>query len=287
MEQSEIINKIKKLAANIRRDIVLMIGGEGQTGHLGGSCSSADIVASLYGHKMRFDPKNPRWEDRDKFIYSKGHAAIAQYAAMAETGYFPTDELLTVKELGSRLQGHPDKLKTPGIEAGTGSLGQGLSIANGMAMAMGLDKTGGTVYCIIGDGELNEGQIWEAAMAAPKFGLDNIVAVVDVNKLMATGFCDEVFPVGDLPEKWRSFGWEVIEIDGHDMEQIFDALDKAREQRGPCVIIADTVKGKGFTFAEGIPAFHNGMLTPQQYDEAIAAMDREIAALEAERRDAK
>ena len=275
MNQTQILSA-KILAARIRRDVVMMIGCKGQTGHLGGSCSSADIVAALYGVKMRHDPKNPDWPERDKFIYSKGHAAIAQYAAMAETGYFPVDELLSVKKLGSRLQGHPDRLRTPGIEAGTGSLGQGLSIANGMALAMRLDNISGKVYCVIGDGELNEGQIWEAAMAAAAFRLDNIVAIIDWNKLQATGSCDDVLPVKDLCGKWSSFGWDTIEIDGHDMEQIFDAIDKTSCQTKPTAIIAATVKGKGIAFAEGIPAFHNGMLTPEQYTAALAQLDSEL-----------
>ena len=272
----------KILAAKIRLDIVKMIGCDGQTGHLGGSCSSADILAALYGEKMRFDPKNPDWPGRDKFIYSKGHAAIAQYAAMAEVGYFPVEELMTLKVLGSRLQGHPDRTKLPGIEAGTGSLGQGLSIANGMALAMRLDKIDRKVYCVVGDGELNEGQIWEAAMAASRFKLGNIIAIIDHNKLQATGAIEDIFPYGPLAEKWRAFGWHTIEIDGHDMEQIFDAIDSAALQNCPVAIIANTIKGKGFPFAEGVPSFHNGMMTPDQYHEAVSIMQNQISKLESE-----
>jgi len=281
MEQSEIINKIKKLAANIRRDIVLMIGGEGQTGHLGGSCSSADIVASLYGHKMRFDPKNPRWEDRDKFIYSKGHAAIVQYAAMAEVGFFPVAELITAKQLGSRLQGHPDRIKTPGVEAGTGSLGQGLSIANGLALAMKLDRKDRKVYCVMGDGEMAEGQIWEAAMTAAHYRLDNIVGIVDRNRLQATGFIEERFNINPLAEKWDAFGWHVIEIDGHDIAAILSALNTADTVKGkPAVIIADTIKGRGISFAENSAGFHNAALTSEQYEAALAEIDSMIAVLD-------
>ena len=284
MQNSDII-KAKHLAAKIRLNIIKMIGCDGQTGHLGGSCSSADIIAALYGAKLRHDPKNPSWPNRDKFIYSKGHAAIAQYAAMAETGYFSAEELMTLKKLGSRLQGHPDKLRLPGIEVGTGSLGQGLSMATGMALAMRLDKLDGKVYCVIGDGELNEGQIWEAVMAASNFKLDNLIAIVDQNKLQATGPCSDVFSIGPLPEKWRAFGWTVIEIDGHNMTQIFDALDNARTQDRPVVIIASTVKGKGFPFAENVPGFHNGMMSPEQYAEAVALMEKEITRLESEAKD--
>lgn len=280
MRDEKTINKIRLLAAKIRRDVVQMIGSKGQTGHLGGSCSSADFVAALYGSKMRYDPKNPELETRDKFIYSKGHAAIAQYAAMAESGYFPTEELLTVKSLGSRLQGHPDRTKTPGIEAGTGSLGQGLSVANGLALAMRLDKKDNRVYCVMGDGEMAEGQIWEAAMAASAHKIDNITGVVDRNRLQATGAVKDRFDSGSLPEKWRSFGWHVIEIDGHDIVQILDAFDEAETVKGkPTVIIAETVKGKGISFAENVVSFHNSALTKEQFETALNELEAQIASL--------
>jgi len=281
MDKGTDIQRARLLAAKIRRDIVKIIDCKGQTGHFGGSCSSADLVAALYAGKMRFKADDPAWPERDKFIYSKGHAAIAQYAAMAETGYFPVQELSTLKRLGTRLQGHPDRTKIPGIEAGTGSLGQGLSIASGMALAMRLDgHHSGRVFCIIGDGELNEGQVWEAAMSGGNFHLDNLIAIVDKNELQATGACTQRFNIDPLPDKWRSFGWHVIEINGHDMAQIFIALDEARAHEGnPCVIIAGTVKGKGFPFAEGVAGFHNGLLTSEQYDEALAIIEKEIDAL--------
>lgn len=273
--------KIRRLANRIRRDVVEMIGGEGQVGHLGGSCSSADIVAALYGHRLRFDPKNPSWEDRDKFIYSKGHAAIAQYAAMAETGYFDRAELFTLKQLGTRLQGHPDRTKIPGIEAGTGSLGQGLSVACGMALAMRLDGKGASrVYCIVGDGELAEGQIWEAAMSASNFKLDNLIAIVDRNGLQATGPVADRFDTNPHKEKWEAFGWRAIAIDGHDIEQILSALEEADVPCGkPTVILADTVKGKGVSFAENVVSFHNGALTMEQYAQALEELDAAWAAM--------
>jgi transketolase len=272
------IKSIKKMAAQIRKDVVLMIGGEGRVGHLGGSCSSADIVATLYLHKMKHKPQDPGWQDRDKFLMSKGHACIAQYAVMAEMGYFPKEHLVTLKALGSILQGHPDINKTPGIEANTGSLGQGLSIANGMALSMRLDKKEGKVYCIIGDGELAEGQIWEAAMAATNYKIDNIVAIVDQNMLQATGAIKDRFDTNPIPIKWESFGWHVIQIDGHDIPQIIAALDEADTIKGqPTVIIARTVKGKGISFAENVVAFHNGALTKSQYEQALQETDREIA----------
>jgi len=273
--------KIKLLADKIRRDIVQMIGCNGQVGHLGGSCSSAEIVASLYGGVLRFKPDDPEWEERDKFIYSKGHAAIAQYAAMAEVGYFRREELWKVKELGSMLQGHPDRLRTPGIEAGTGSLGQGLSIAVGMALAMKLDRRhDSSVYCVMGDGEMAEGQIWEAVMAAVNFKLDNLIGIIDRNAMQATGFIKDRFNTNPLAEKWAGFGWFVMEIDGHDVNAILDALDKAKSEHGkPSVIIANTVKGKGIDFAENQAAFHNGALTKEQYNAAISQLDNRIAEL--------
>lgn len=256
---------LERKALQLREDIIDMIG-VGKVGHLGGSCSCADIVAVLYFHKMNIDSKNPEYEYRDRFLLSKGHAALVQYAALAELGFFPKEELKNVKKLGGMLQGHPDKTKTPGIEANTGSLGQGLSIANGMALGLKLDGKKNKVYVIIGDGELGEGQIWEAAMAAAYYKLDNVVAIVDRNKLQATGAVVERFNTNPIDEKWKAFGWNVLVIDGHDIEQIADALDKADEVKGkPTVIIAETVKGKGISFAENTAAFHNGALTQEQY----------------------
>ncbi len=269
------------LAARMRRDVVQMIGGEGQVGHLGGSCSLADIVATLYGHVLRHDPKNPAWDGRDKFILSKGHAALVQYAALAETGYFPHDEILTVKSLGSKLQGHPDRLKTPGIEAGTGSLGQGLSIGLGMALAMRLDHKDNKVYCMLGDGEIAEGQVWEAAMGAVSFKADNLVAVVDRNCLQATGKVRDRFNTNPLSAKWAGFGWNVIEINGHDIPQIISAFKEADSVKGmPSVIIASTVKGKGISFAENVVEFHNGALTKEQYLQVLKDMDAQIRTME-------
>ena len=288
MVDQETIRRIEKLAVHIRRGIVEMIGGEGRVGHLGGSCSSADIVAALYGYRMKYDAKNPQWEGRDKFIYSKGHAAIAQYAAMAEVGYFPVEELLTCKKLGSRLQGHPDRCKTPGVEAGTGSLGQGLSIANGMALAMRLDHKDNKVYCIMGDGEMDEGQIWEAAMAAANFRIDNIVGIVDQNRLQATGPCAERFKTDPLPEKWKSFGWHVVEIDGHSIPQILSAMEEADTVKGkPTVIIAHTVKGKGIPFAENVVGFHNGGMTKEQYELALKELNEREKALDEKKGDVR
>ena len=279
MMNEEIIRKIHYLAESLRRDIVEMIGCDGGPGHLGGSCSCADIVAALYGHRLKYDPHNPGWEGRDKLLFSKGHAILAQYAAMAEVGYFDRAELHTVKRLGSRLQGHPDMLKLPGIEAGTGSLGQGLSIACGMALAMRLDgRTNNKVFCIMGDGELAEGQIWEAAMAATHYRLDNLVGIVDCNGLQATGAVKDVLNSAPLNAKWAAFGWHVLEINGHDVGSILRAFGVADAVKGrPAVILARTIKSKGVSFAENRVEFHNGGLTKAQYEQALDEIGQRLA----------
>ncbi len=265
----ELIEDLNRKARRLRKDVVISMG-VGVAGHIGGSNSAADIVAALYFYKMKHDPKNPKMADRDRFLLSKGHIAILQYAALAEAGYFPVEDLKETKKIGSYLQGHPDVLKTPGIEAGTGSLGQGLSIGLGMALGMRLDKIDRKVYVLVGDGEIAEGQIWEAAMAASSFKADNLVAIVDHNKLQANGMIKDRFDSMPLIPKWDSFGWKIIEIDGHKMEEILAALDEADKVKGkPTVIIAHTVKGKGVTFAENVVSYHNGTLTEETYAQAI------------------
>jgi len=266
------IEKLEHLARIVRLDIVQMIG-VGQRGHLGGSCSIADVVTALYFSKMRHDPKNPSWPDRDRFLLSKGHAALVQYAALAECGYFPKGELKHAKRLGSMLQGHPDIKSTPGVEANTGSLGQGLSIACGMAAGLRIDGRASRVYCVIGDGELAEGQIWEAAMAAAAFKLDNLAAILDCNGLQAMGQVVQRFNTNPVPEKWRAFGWHVLEIDGHKMSEIVRAFDDLDGVRGkPKMIIAHTVKGAGIPFAENRVEFHNGLMDAGQFETACALL---------------
>lgn len=268
----ELVNRLKKIAKQLRRDIVTCVG-VGVAGHIGGSNSSADIVTALYFYKMRHDPSNPQMKDRDRFLLSKGHVGILQYSALAESGYFPVEDLKHVKELGFHLQGHPDVIKTPGIEAGTGSLGQGLSIGLGMALGQKMDDLDSKTYVLIGDGEIAEGQIWEAAMAASAFHADNLVAIVDRNRLQANGKVKERFDSGDIIAKFLSFGWNVIEIDGHNMEEILGALDRADEVKGvPTVIVANTVKGKGLSFAENQVSYHNGTFTEETYREAMAEL---------------
>ncbi len=263
---------IRARANTIRRHIINMIHAAG-SGHPGGSLSAADIVTTLYFREMRLDPEHPDWSDRDRFVLSKGHAAPVLYAALAERGYFPVEDLMTLRKLGSPLQGHPDMKKLPGVEMSTGSLGQGLSAANGMALAAKLDGRDYRVYVLLGDGELQEGQVWEAAMAAAHYGLDNLTAFVDFNGLQIDGPVTEVMSPLPLSEKWRAFGWEVIEIDGHDVEQIIEAVAKAKNVKGkPTVIIAETVKGKGVSFMEAQVDWHGTAPKDDQKEQAIAEL---------------
>jgi transketolase len=267
---SAIISELEKKSNALRFNIIKMIG-VGQKGHLGGSFSLAEIVSVLYFYKMKHDSKNPLWEDRDRFLLSKGHAALVQYAALAEAGYFPMEEIEKVKCLGAMLQGHPDMQTTPGIEANTGSLGQGLSLACGMAAGLRLDGKKNRVYCIVGDGEIAEGQIWEAAMTASFYKLDNLTAILDKNNLQATGAIKERYDTNPLAEKWKAFGWYVTEMDGHNIKEIIDVLNSVDNIQGqPKMIIAHTIKGKGLPFAENNVAFHNGELTQEQYEKACA-----------------
>lgn len=277
---ARVIQKLEIKAAILRHHIIRMVG-VGKTGHIGGSCSAADVVAALYFSELQIDPFNPKMPGRDRFLLSKGHAALVQYAALAERGFFPAEELERVKTLGSILQGHPDLTKTPGVEANTGSLGQGLSIANGMALAARLDGLDSWFYVLLGDGEVNEGQVWEAAMFAAFRRLDHVIAILDKNGLQAMGPVRERLNTDPLADKWRSFGWDVQQIDGHHIGQILAALRAARHADGrPHIIIAETVKGKGVAFAENNPAFHNGMMTEEQYQQALQALEQRISEIE-------
>lgn len=265
----ELIRNLRERATEMRKDIVTMVGAA-QSGHPGGSLSSADIVAALYFNVMRHDPKNPSMPDRDRFVLSKGHASPVLYAALAEAGYYPKEEITTFRKINSRLQGHPDKKKLPGVEFSTGSLGQGLSGACGMALAGKLDKKDYRVFCLIGDGESQEGQIWEAAMAASHYHLDNLVAITDFNGLQIDGPNAEVMTVTPLPDKWRAFGWNVIEIDGHDFPQILDALSPEKKVAGkPTMIIAQTVKGKCVSFMENVYGWHGKAPSEEQLKQAL------------------
>ncbi len=265
----ELIGKMNNIARDIRRD-VLMMTTKAKSGHPGGSLSAADIITALYFHHLRHDPKNPKWKDRDRFILSKGHVCPALYAALARCGYFPRETLWTLRQVGSILQGHPDMTKTPGVETSTGSLGQGLSIGVGMALAARLDKKDYRVYVLLGDGETDEGQVWEAAMSAAHYKLDNLTAIVDYNGLQLDGFVKDIMSIDPVVEKWRSFGWHTIEINGHNMREILDALDMAeRIKFKPTVIVAHTIKGKGVSFMENQVKYHGTALTEEELKKAL------------------
>ena len=250
------IANLEETARNLRVSIVRTLH-KSQSCHTGGSLSAIDMITALYFHKMRHNPENPQWKERDRFVLSKGHAAPAQYVTLAEAGYFPKEDLMMLRRLGSHLQGHPDSKGTPGVEVCTGSLGQGLSMANGMALGLRLDGSGSRVYALLGDGELQEGQVWEAAMAAAHYRLDNLCALIDVNGLQIDGEVAKVMNVAPVADKFRSFGWHAIEIDGHDMAAILSALDKAEDIKGkPVAIVAATVKGKGVSIFEHKASYH-------------------------------
>ena len=252
----EKIRELKDRARRMRIDILKMLHGCG-SGHTGGSLSSTDIMAALYFYKMKYDPKRPDWAARDHFILSKGHAAPVLYATLAHAGFLETAELCTLRKMGSRLQGHPDSKYLPGVEISTGSLGQGLSVACGIALARKLDKAPNRIYALLGDGELQEGQIWEAAMTAAHYKLDNLCALIDNNGLQIDGPVAKVMGVEPITDKWRAFGWDVQDIDGHDMAQLVAALDKAETVKGrPTAIVCRTIKGKGSICFEGKVEFH-------------------------------
>ncbi|MBS6798723.1 MAG: transketolase [Firmicutes bacterium] len=269
------LKKYEKIASKIRTDVINEVHSAG-SGHPGGSLSAADIVTALYFKEMNIDPKKPDMKGRDKFILSKGHAAPVQYAALAEKGYFPKEELLTLRKLGSRLQGHPNRDKLPGIEMSTGSLGQGFAVCIGMALAGKMDRDPGRIYVLLGDGELQEGIVWEAAMAAGHYKLDNLCAIVDWNGLQIDGRNDDVMTVTPIDDKFRAFGFNVIVIDGHDFSQIFSALDQARECKGkPTAIIAKTHKGHGVSFMEDQAGWHGKAPDDQQAQQAVRELGGE------------
>jgi transketolase len=267
------ILELERRARTIRKHVLIMINEAG-SGHPGGSLSYADIMTALYFKVLDHRPSEPQWEDRDRLVLSKGHAAPVLYAALAESGYFPVDELKTLRKLGSRLQGHPSRSKTPGVEMSTGSLGQGLSVANGMALAAKLDGRRTRIFCLCGDGEMESGQVWEAAMLASHFRLDNVTAFVDKNGLQIDGSTEKVMCSDPLEEKWRAFGWNVISINGHNMMEIITACERARQVRGkPTMIIATTVKGKGVSFMEGSLEFHGKAPDAEQLQKALEELE--------------
>lgn len=265
--------ELKKIAREIRKDVLKMLAEAG-SGHTSGSLSCVDIIVALYFYKLQHDPKNVKWADRDRFILSKGHTCPSLYAVLSRRGFFPGAELINLRKRGSILQGHASLL-TPGCEASTGSLGQGLSIANGIALAARLDRREYRVYCLIGDGEQDEGQIWEAAMTSAHYKIDNLCLVVDYNRQQIDGWTSDVMNLEPIKDKWAAFGWNVIEIDGHDFKQLMDAYDKAELVKGkPSVIIAHTVKGKGVSFIEkDSVAYHGTAIKKADLDKAIKEIE--------------
>jgi transketolase len=267
------INRLEGIALKIRREVVQTISESG-VGHPGGSLSAVDILTTLYFHVMHLDPQNPGDEERDRFILSKGHAASTLYATMAERGYFSSELLKTFGRINSQLQVHPDMHLLPGIEASTGALAQGLSIALGIALAARLDHRAFRVYCMIGDGECQEGQVWEAAEAAAHHKVDNLTVILDYNGVQLMGPLQEIMSMEPMVEKWRAFNWEVLEIDGHNVRQITEAFKKAKSIKGkPCIIVAHTVKGKGVSYMEGQSSWHGKPPDKDQLAQAMKELD--------------
>ena len=265
--------KLEKIANRLRVKVVKMIGKSG-FGHAGGSMSIAEILTTLYFYELRIDPENPDWEERDRFVLSKGHAAPVFYAVLSERGFIPEDVLLSIHHPESPLQCHPDMRLCPGVEISTGALGQGLSVAVGMALGAKLKGRSFRVYALLGDGEVQEGQVWEAAMSASKYKLDNLVAIIDYNKLELSGRISEVMPLEPLYEKWTSFGWHTLQINGHSFTQIINALDEAKKVKGkPTLIIAHTVKGYGVSFMEDKVEWHAVSMSPEQVKEALKELN--------------
>ena len=269
MRQNRSVEELQATAKQVRRQIVEMIGAAG-SGHPGGSLSAADIVVTLYFDTMRHDPARPKWAERDRFILSKGHAAPVLYATLAAAGYVPGSDLNTLRKMGSIFQGHPDVRFLPVLEASTGSLGNGLSLALGMACAARLDGASWRTYVMLGDGEIQEGQIWEAAMFGAFHKVDNVCAIVDYNRIQLDGFVKDIMEIEPLAAKWRAFGWNTLELDGHDIPQIQAALAQAAACKGrPTVLIAHTIKGKGVSFMENNPKFHGTAPTPAEVQLAL------------------
>jgi len=267
------ISRLREIAREVRRDILIMLNKAG-SGHTGGSLSAVELLTALFFAKLRHDPHKPQWESRDRFVLSKGHAAPVLYAILARCDYFGREELLHLRELGSSLQGHPDCKFTPGVEVPTGSLGQGLSMANGMAMAIKLDGLSSRVYVLLGDGEVQEGQVWEAAMTAAHYKLDNICAMLDNNRLQIDGWVKDVKNIEPLAPKWKAFGWAVLEIDGHNFSEILAALDEAEKIKDkPTIIIARTIKGKGVSFFENQAKYHGVAPTNEELERALKELE--------------
>lgn len=272
------ILELEEIARQIRVESVRMIHRRG-SGHPGGALSAAEIIAVLFFDKLRHDPKNPQWEDRDRFFLSKGHASAALYAAMAMTGYFPAEDLMDWGELDCHLQGHPDRVKTPGIEMSAGPLGHGLAVGAGVAMAARMKKKNYRAYVLLGDGEINAGVVWEAANVAAKYHLSNLTAILDYNDVQLDGSVHEILPLEPLADKWRAFNWHVIEINGHNIRQVREALDLAEEVHSkPTIIIAHTTKGKGVSYMENSSKWHGAVPNAEQLETAMRELGAEGGA---------
>lgn len=277
---NDTIRELKLMANTIRRDIIEIAFKAQGPSHPAPALSCTDLVTALYFNIMKVDPENPQWEDRDRLILSKGHACPVIYSALAEKGYFPKEWLTTIRRINSHLQGHPDMKKTPGIDMTSGSLGNGLSAALGMAIYLKHEKKNSQVYCILGDGEIQEGLVWEAILAAPAMGMDNLTAIVDCNHLQSCGAVTEIQHIPGMAKAWEAMGWNVIRINGHNMEEIVSALERARSFRGmPTCIMADTVKGKGVSYMEFDNAWHQKIPTEAQYNQAIKELEEERKCL--------
>ena len=277
MKKLRDVDRLKEVALGLRRDIIEMINRAG-SGHPGGSLSAVEMVSALYLGEMNYDPKKIHDPDRDRFVLSKGHACPVLYATLARVGAIPRESLWTLRKLGSPLQGHPCMLKMPQLEVSTGSLGQGISVSNGMALAARLDERDYRVYCLMGDGECQEGELWEAAMTAGVHKLDNLCGLVDYNHVQQTHPIRQIKDIEPLADKWRAMNWHAVEIDGNDYAQIFAALDEARATKGrPTVIIGNTQKGKGVSFMEGDPGFHGKSTNPEQYVKAMAELGVDVS----------
>lgn len=278
MKSTDNLEELKDIARRMRIDILTMLNAAG-SGHSGGSLSCIDMLVALYFSAMKHSPKDANGDERDKFVLSKGHGAPALYAVLAEAGYFDQSELLKLRKMKSSLSGHPFSRSTPGVEVTTGSLGQGLSQANGIALANRLNGLDRYVFCLLGDGEIQEGQVWEAAMTAAHYKLDKVIAFIDNNQLQIDGRVEDVMGVEPIGDKWRSFGWEVDEIDGHDMKAILGAIDKAKKAVGkPTLIRARTVKGKGVSFMEGKAGWHGAVPSDEELATAIKELSPEESA---------
>ncbi|MDG6220638.1 MAG: transketolase [Candidatus Thermoplasmatota archaeon] len=283
----ELIEKLEKQANKNRQHIVEMIYNAA-SGHPGGSLSAVDIITALYFHSMKHTSKEPKMEDRDRFVLSKGHAAPALYACLAETGYFPVEELKTLRKLGSRLQGHPDMHKTPGVEVSTGSLGQGIGVAVGMSLAAKLDRRLCRIFCMVGDGECQEGAVWEALMASAHYKLDNLTVFLDRNQLQIDGPTERVMSLEPMEAKVKAFGWHVIQINGHNMREILAAIDESKQVVGkPTFIIAHTLKGKGVSFMEGALSFHGKAPKKDEYELAMKELREEAKRLDVKAKEGK